>query len=177
NTNITLSQNENFIDKLNVTIITDGITPPETYTLVLDISSSTGDAVINGRREQIVFTINYSCFADLSGDYLYTNDFCNTVNSGTISPNSDGSWFLSVADGGFLHTCTSNTSLLNEGNINVVCGVVLPTTDLAFGSDPYYIGQILGGTWDEVAGVLSMQHQDSFFNGGPYFWNSTYVRQ
>ena len=34
-----------------------------------------------------------------------------------------------------------------------------------------------GGTWDAGAGILTMQHTDIFFNGGPYAWESTYVRQ
>ena len=123
--------------------------------------------------------VSISCLADLSGTYLATNDECNpTPFEVTITKNPDGSYYLTVADGGFLSKCTSNTTLANAGTIVEQCGEILPSTALDFGTDGGYgIGDILGGSWDAENGILTMEHKDVFFNGGPYEWTSTYVRQ
>lgn len=123
--------------------------------------------------------VNVSCLADLSGTYMATNDFCApTPFEVTITKNPDGSYYLTSADGGFLSKCTSNTTLLNPGTIVEQCGEILPSTDLDFGTDGGYgIGDITGGSWDAENGILTMDHTDEFFDGGPFEWTSTYVRQ
>lgn len=175
---ITLSPEDNYVGQLPISIITAGITPPESYVLTLKVESLTTSAdniVINGKSGTTALSIQYLCSTDLSGTYVMTNSVCDPQVSGiTISKNDDGSWYLSTADGGLLQYCTSNTGLVNDGNIIVVCGEVLPTDDVAFcGSNG--IGCITGGTWDEATGTLTLTHNDSYFGVGDY--TSTYVRQ
>jgi len=99
----------------------------------------------------------------------------------TITRNSDGSYQLSQADGGFLNRCTGNTApaFANVGNIIEQCGVILPSDDLAFGSGggSYDIGDITGGTWNAATGTLTLYHTQSFFVARPTEWVSTYIRQ
>lgn len=180
-TTTTLTKDGNYIGSLPITLITTGIVPPlaENPVLILNVEDVNGNNVIvNGRTGTVTLTIIYQCFADLGGTYSVTNDFCAPNFTTTIAPDGSGGWLIGSADGGFLHQCTSNTSLLNPGNIVELCGDILPSTALQFGSDGGYgIGDILGGTWDQDAGILTMQHQDVFFNGGPYNWTSVYTRQ
>lgn len=172
----TIGTNDNNFNEFFVTMLTEGIEPPldSNPQLVLNIETATGDGTVT-TGAPIVIDFLYLCFADLSGTYTVTNDFCFPSFSVDISQNPDGSWYASVLDGGFLHTCTSNTTLPNWGSFNEVCGVIQPSTNLRFGS--LGIGTVLGGTWDQENGVLIMQHEDTFFNGGPYSWESTYTRQ
>ena len=127
--------------------------------------------------------VNISCLADLTGTYVVTNDFCpndpDLPFTVTITRNPDGSYHLTSADGGWLSKCTSNTSLANAGNIVEQCGEILPSTDLDYGSanSTYNIGEIQGGTWDAANGILTMDHTEGYFTGGPYSWTSTYTRQ
>ncbi|CAA0162973.1 hypothetical protein [Tenacibaculum maritimum] len=127
-------------------------------------------------KNNISATIN--CFADLSGTYLVTNDACMPSFTTTISNNGDGTWRIESGDGGFLHLCTANATLVNWANITVVCGKVQATSDLRFGSSAgtYDIGDIKGGSWDETNGILTMEHSQSFFGFNPT-WTSTYTRQ
>lgn len=178
---ITLKRSENYLANLPISIITNGITPPSSETLVLNISAVNANGqnvLVSGNKNKVIITISYSCFADLSGTYLVTNDWCAPSEIETIIANADGSWNLSSADGRWLSRCTGNTTLPNPGNIFVVCGVVLPSTDLEYGTDGGFgIGDILDGSWDPVTGVLTMDHIETFFNGGPREWTSTYIRQ
>lgn len=182
NMSTTLTRSGNYNSSLGITMITDGIMAPldENPILILNIVDASGNNVVvpGGSTGSITLTFVYQCFADLSGTYTVTNDFCNPVFTATIASNGEGAWVISSADGGFLHQCTSNTTLLNEGTIVELCGEILPTGNLDFGTaGGYGIGDILSGTWDAVSGTLEMQHRDVFFNGGPYEWNSLYVRQ
>lgn len=175
---ITLTKANNYFGTLPITVITEGVVAPLTAELILNVASATGNNVVaNGNKTTLNFV--YQCFADLSGTYLVTNDFCFPSFTTTITANPDGSWHLGSADGGFLHQCTSNTSLLNAGNITELCGEILPTGDLDFGTLGFSgaIGDIQGGTWDAENGILTMSHTENFFNGGPYAWTSTYTRQ
>lgn len=142
--------------------------------------------IMNDGRELVNSTaalnVQVSCVADLSGTYTVTNSGCNNANfpfTVTITKNSDGSYHLTSADGGFLHRCTANSTLINAGNIVEQCGEILPSGDLDFGPDnsPYDIGIIVGGTWDAVTGTLTMEHEQSFTANWPSSWTSTYVRQ
>ena len=146
--------------------------------LVLSISFTSGNSNAISSIKTTTISIIYQCFADLAGTYLVTNDFCSPSFEATITADPGGSWHISSADGGFLHQCTTNTGLLNAGNITELCGDILPSTNLDYGTDGGFgIGDILGGTWDPVTGTLTMNHRDVFFNGGPFEWTSTYVRQ
>lgn len=126
------------------------------------------------------FNLTVNCSADLSGTYLVTNDACMPSFTTTISKNDDGTWYIESGDGGFLHLCTGNSTLVNWANITVICGVVQPSGNLRFGSDggTYDIGDISGGSWDQENGVLTMNHsQNLTSNWVAGEWTSTYTRQ
>lgn len=182
NMSATLTRSGNYNGAIGLTMITDGIMAPldENPILVLNIADASGNNVnaAEGPTGSITLTFVYQCFADLSGTYQVTNDFCFPSFTTTIVSNGEGGWVIGSADGGFLHQCTSNTTLLNAGTIVELCGEILPTGNLDYGTaGGFGIGDILGGTWDAVSGTLSMDHRDVFFNGGPYEWTSTYIRQ
>lgn len=180
----TIGPDDNFFSDFAITMLADGITPPlaENPQLILNVSTTSGDGSVIASGRSLVVNMLYLCFADLSGTYLVTNDYCGPGNPNgnlpytvTITQNSDGSWYSTVADGAFLNGCTGNVTLENYGSFNEVCGVIQPSTDLRYGS--LGIGTILGGSWDQDNGILTMRHQDVFFSGGPYAWESTYTRQ
>lgn len=125
------------------------------------------------------FNVTINCSSNLEGTYLVTNDYCMPSYMTTITANPDGSWNIESGDGAFLHLCTGNSTLINWANINVVCGEVQATGDLRFGSanSGYDIGDISGGTWDGVNGVLTMQHTQTFTGNWASSWTSTYTRQ
>jgi hypothetical protein len=123
--------------------------------------------------------VTINCSADLTGTYLVTNDACAPSFTTTITQNPDGTWHIENGDGGFLNLCTPNSTLINYANITVVCGEVLPTGDLNFGSEnsTYDIGEISGGTWDGGTGTLTMSHSQTLTTNWPATWTSTYIRQ
>lgn len=177
---VTLSKDKDFMANIPISVITEDVEAPLVKTLVLNIDSisGTGDnLVVSGNKSQITLEISYSCFADLTGTYTMTNDSkrnCRLPVDVTISANSEGGWYLSTADGGLLQYCSGN-DLLNDGNIFVVCGEVIPSDDVAFcGSNG--IGCITGGTWDAETGVLILENNNTFF-AGLSDYKSTYVRQ
>jgi hypothetical protein len=145
-----------------------------------DILMKDGRSLVNATA---ALNIQVSCLADLSGTYSVTNTSCpgdpDFPFIATITKNADGSYHITSADGGFLHRCTANTTLLNAGDIVEQCGVILPSTALDFGSDSgsYDIGDITGGTWDAATGTLTLNHKQTFFASRPGEWTSTYVRQ
>jgi hypothetical protein len=160
----------------------DGVTPSslrvgdvvvfQTYIIMKD-----GRELVNNSA---ALNIQVSCVADLSGTYSVTNtscpndpDFPITV---TITKNSDGSYHLTSADGGFLHACTANVTLINSGDIVEQCGTILPSDKLDF-VQGYNIGNITGGTWDAATGILILNHTQEYFTARPGEWTSTYVRQ
>lgn len=175
---VELLKGNNYIGQIPINVITEGLVAPLSVELVLSISFTSGSSNTISSIKTSTISIIYQCFADLSGTYMVTNDFCSPSFEATITANSDGSWHISSADGGFLHQCTGNAGLLNAGNISELCGEILPSTDLDYGTNAGYgIGDILGGTWDPVTETLTMNHRDVFFGGGPYEWTSTYVKQ
>ena len=184
-TSVVLTKANNYLATLPVTIITEGITPPTSPTLVLNIdsvSTTQEDVFVSGNKSQIIVTLAYSCSANLTGTYELDNDLalaCNGLPTTTsIAANGEGGWVIGIADGGLLAQCTSNTSLVNTGSILVVCGEVFPQGQISFCASNG-IGCITGGTWDpdNGNGVLMMTHNDSFFNGsGLGDYNSTYTR-
>ena len=178
----TLLASNNYIGSLPITMITNGIMAPlaENPVLILNVTdSSGGGTVVNGSTGTTTLTFVYQCFADMSGTYLVTNTACNNPFMTTISPNDDGSWFMECGDGGLLHRCTANTGLVNWGNVTELCGDILPSTSLRFGSDNFggAIGDISGGTWDAVSSTITMDHTQLFTGNWPGAWSSTYVRQ
>lgn len=119
-----------------------------------------------------------SCLADLTGTYSVTNSACEPSFTVEITRNPNGSYHITSADGGFLHRCTSNATLLNAGNIKEQCGEILPSGDLDFGeSSGYNIGNVSGGSWNAETGTLTMDHTQDFTANWPSEWSSTYVRQ
>ncbi|WKK78367.2 hypothetical protein QYS49_15850 [Marivirga salinae] len=140
------------------------------------------EMVLNDGRQVIdnsaTLAVNVSCLADLTGIYLVTNSWCSPSFEAEITQNPDGSYHLTVADGGGLSRCTTNDALNNAGTIVEQCGEILPSTALDYGTDGGYgIGDITGGSWDAQNGILTMQHIQEFTPNWPSEWESTYVRQ
>ncbi len=67
---ITLSEEDNYIGKLPITLLTEGIQAPldESPVLILNVESASGDNVINNGKP-LKIDLNYLCFSDLSGTY------------------------------------------------------------------------------------------------------------
>ncbi len=148
----------------------------DVFTFTVKVHQIDGDVYQYSNQS---FNLTVNCFADLSGAYTVSNSVCGAGSTGTIptiniSQTPDGNWYLETADGGLLQYCTSNTALVNDGTISVVCGEVLPTSSLAFCPD-YGIGCITGGTWDQESGILELELNDDFFGNGEY--TATYIRQ
>lgn len=145
-----------------------------------DIIMKDGRTLVNTGA---ALNIQVSCVADLTGTYTVTNTSCPSDPDfpfdAVITKNADGSYHITSADGGFLHRCTGNTTLLNPGDIVEQCGTILPSTNLEYGSQSgsYDIGDITGGTWDAANGILILNHTQSFFATRPSEWTSTYVRK
>lgn len=183
---LVLSEDGDFLGSLPITLLSEGVVAPlaETPQIVLKVSQVSGSGNVVASSKPITLNLFYLCPHDLSGDYLVTIDHprCTGATYGpnfpyavTISENADGSWHLSSADGGFLNRCTGNSSLINSGNIVVLCGEVQFSNDLDYGS--LDIGTITGGTWDEATGTLTLDHKQTFTPNWPSNWTSIYVRQ
>lgn len=128
------------------------------------------------------FSLTINCSYDLTGTYTMTNNVCDNPQTVTISQNSDGTWYASTADGGLLQFCSSNTSLQNDGSFAVGCGGVVDASGTDGGPSycaggGYGIGCIEGGTWDQEAGVLELNHSNAFFTWAAAEYTSKYVRQ
>ncbi|PHR74150.1 MAG: hypothetical protein COA67_01945 [Lutibacter sp.] len=137
-----------------------------------------GSIAFSGPNEG-TFSVTINCSADLTGNYTMTNTVCGSVFTVAISANPDGTWHITRGDGGLLSLCSTNGTLLNPANITVVCGEVLATGDLDYGTDGsgHGIGDITGGNWDANTGTLTMSHTDAFFSWSGGSYESTYVRQ
>lgn len=174
--NVVLTAENNYTAVIPLNVITEGIDPPNSKTLILNIDEVTTEenVVANEKSDRATVSIIYNCPTDLSGTYTMTNDVCDPQVEGIIiEPDGNGGWYLSVADGGLLASCTSNTGLVNDGTISVVCGEVTEGSSSFCSSNG--IGCITGGTWDEETGVLVLELNDSFFEVGNY--TGTYTRQ
>ena len=155
---------------------TGNFDPDAPTTLVLKLTTtSTSDSVVSVAHDTLTITF-VGCQANLAGSFTVTNDLCNSTTTTTITGNADGSWSLAIGDGYFLAGCTSNTTLLNAATINIICGDVQIVSNPQF-CDSNGIGCITGGTWNSTTEVLTMTHTDTFFNGGPFEWTSTYTKQ
>lgn len=175
-TSLTLTESNNYIGTLPISIITEGIEPPLDVAPILTFkfSNANGTNVIPSSKSTEL-TIIYQCFADMAGTYLVTNSLGCVSKTTTITKAADGSWALGTADGFFLDSCTSNAGFLNGGNIVELCGEILPTGNLAYGF--LGIGTIAGGTWDAENGILTLNNLNTWTTNFPADWVSTYVRQ
>ncbi|GLB53320.1 hypothetical protein NBRC110019_23610 [Neptunitalea chrysea] len=98
-TTFTLTEGQNYIDNLPITILTDGITPPldESPVLVLNITqvTSNGNVVANGITATCAVTINYLCESALAGDYaIYFSSGTNYVTITEVEPGTYHSDYL-----------------------------------------------------------------------------------
>ncbi|WP_156888595.1 hypothetical protein [Christiangramia echinicola] len=177
---VTLNSSNDFSANIPVTVYTEGVSPPTVESLILNItdistSGTSTPVVANEKSESTTVNLSYICETDLSGDYLMNSG----VRDGrvqdfpvTISANDEGGWDVSNLDGGALES-TGNGSLSAAGSIIVVCGEVQTQTAANY-CDALGIGCITSGTWDEEAGVLTIQYNDSYFGFGDY--TATYTR-
>ncbi|AUC82345.1 hypothetical protein [Lacinutrix sp. Bg11-31] len=122
------------------------------------------------------FNLTLNCSSDLTGTYVMTNTVCASSEMVTISQNSDGTWALSQADGGLLQFCSSNTTFVNPGTIEVGCGGIVTSTEGAQYCGSNGIGCITGGSWDQNSGVLTLDNTNTFFTWAASSYTSTYVR-
>ncbi|GGH34633.1 hypothetical protein IA57_08225 [Mangrovimonas yunxiaonensis] len=127
------------------------------------------------------FALTLNCFYDLTGTYVMTNNVCASSEIVQISANSDGTWYATHADGGLLNFCSSN-DITNPGSFAVLCGGVVDASNTNDGPDycqggGYGIGCIVGGSWDQDAGILVLENTNAFFSWAPAEYMSTYVRQ
>lgn len=178
---VEIGPEDNYLASVSFTMLTDGITPPleKNPVLILNMESVIGSSKVIPTGKQLNIELLYLCYGDLSGTYLVTNSSCLDASDAyyvEITPNPDGSWHLTSADGGFLNNCTANSGLINAGDINEVCGKILPTNKLRFGPI-YNIGNISEGTWDQAKGILTMTHSQTFTGNWDGNWTSTYTRQ
>lgn len=153
----------------------------DVFTFAVKVVKNNG-AVYSYGPDMGRFSLTINCSYDLAGTYLMSNDVCNNPQTVTISQNSDGTWYASTADGGLLQFCSSNTGLQNDGSFAVGCGGVVDATATAGGpaycsGGGYGIGCIAGGTWDQEAGILKLDHTNAFFTWASGEYTSTYVRQ
>ena len=168
----TLNSDNNFIQTIAIEILSE-----EIYTSITKEIALIAEVVDSDIEAHSVFTINYECFVDLTGTYIVTNTLCDGWTfEASITKGENGKWHLSRADG-FWWVCTI-LDVINPGNIEVNCNNVAFSDDLWLNQNINQdMGTILGGTWNQQTGVLEMQHRDTFFAGGPYLFDSRYVRQ
>lgn len=182
-TEVSMGTFNEFPHSLNLTTLDeflDGTGAAETDLRIGDVISFTVKVVQDDGDEYYYrnqsFNVIVNCYADLSGTYTMTNSVCSSSVTVTISQNADGSWYLDTADGGLLQYCSTNSSYQNDGNIFIICGEVQPSSDVAF-CGGYGIGCILGGTWDQENGILTLQNGNDFFSWADPEYTSTYVKQ
>jgi hypothetical protein len=144
---ITLKAENNYIGKLPITLLTDGITAPldESPKLILNLVSATGENVINNGKP-LKIDLNYLCNSTLGGNYNVklryvrssqgideTYEFTDTfteVATGEYRSGSVGHWPPSVLGGdpGFTFYDVCNKINIPEQNLvnlysNLVKGV------------------------------------------------------
>ncbi len=177
NTSITLTAANNYLGVIPVNVITDGIVPPLAVAPILTFKFASADGTnVIASGKATALTLIYQCFADMSGTFLVTNSLgCGISKTTTITQNADGSWRFGTADGFFLDSCTTNSGLLNGGNIVELCGEILATGDLDYGS--LGVGTITGGTWDAENGIVTLNNINTWTTNFPPDWVSTYTRQ
>lgn len=132
-TTFELSPGQNLMSAVPIEIITDGIDPPlaESPVLVLKIESISNqeNLVLSGKQEEVSITINYLCFADLSGDYVM--NYSSGPATYTVEKIADGKYtsnyfpgFPGDATGGFTFTnVCGQLTMLDWGYSNVITGV------------------------------------------------------
>lgn len=177
---ITISPDDNYLGLVPITLLTTGIAAPldENPFLLLNVESTSGDGSVIANGKPIQINMLYLCPHDLTGTYTVTNSVCGSSITTQITKNADGSWHIGTADGGLLQFCSTNSTLVNSGDIQVVCSVVQATNTLTYGTggSGNGIGDITGGTWDEETGVLTLNHTDAFFSWSGGAYTSTYTR-
>ncbi|WP_290699457.1 hypothetical protein [Lacinutrix sp.] len=156
-------------------VITGNFDPDAPTTLIINLINTGNDSSVISANANVLTITFVGCQADLSGTFQVSNSLCGAPTNTQIIGNDDGSWSLEIGDGFFLAGCTTNATLLNPATINIICGEVQVASQPSFCSSNG-IGCITGGTWDSASGVLTMMHTDTFFNGGPFEWTSTYTR-
>ena len=175
---LTLTNEDNYMGNIPVTILTEGIEPPVSKDLVLtieEVTSASGEEVIvNGRRNEIIYTINYNCFSDLAGTYeVVTNgvpmgtEEIVEVSTGVYKTETTGTW-------------SAGEIAPDQGlTFQELCGTLtVPLQDLAQG---YYTNDVYGineqgidGTVDEN-GDFELVYE-IWFEAGNQVYTAQYTR-
>jgi hypothetical protein len=176
NHEVTLLANNNHLVEFEVTMLTAGIVTPLEYeapSLILNVSSATGDADVIANGKQIKLTLNYACPSYLSGvynvthsraagSYSYTNETITEIGIGTYITETMGTWD---------HPLKPDGALVFED----VCGVVnVPLQDLYqfYGGNKTYGHK--KGSVDENTGIITIYYSIEF-SGVPTEYTSVYT--
>lgn len=91
---VTLSKSNNYLGKVNITMLTEGIETPLAEAPVLYLlTDATGDAKVSGTGKPVKVVLSYACFSDLAGTY----DVSVLRDGGPISPhNTNGMGMIDI---------------------------------------------------------------------------------
>jgi hypothetical protein len=99
-TSVSLDPNNNLLDVINLTVITDGVDPltiTEDPVLVLTLSDISDPNVLsNGRSEKVTITIKYLCESDMAGDYSNPDLPSGANGIATLTSVADGRYKVSA---------------------------------------------------------------------------------
>jgi hypothetical protein len=138
---VTLTKANNYLGKVNITMLTAGIEPPlASAPVLLMVTDATGSASVTGTGKPVKVVFSYACFSNLAGTY----DVSVLRDGGPIAPyNTNGMGMIDViTETGVGEYRTSQvghwdwaTTLGGAGRAGYtfydVCGVLtVPTQDL-----------------------------------------------
>ena len=138
---VTLSKSNNYLGKMNITMLTEGIeTPLDESPVLFLLTDASGPASVSGTGKPVRVVFSYACFSDLAGRY----DIEVLRDGGAIAPyNHDGAGMVDdITETGVGEYRTSNvghwdwaTTLGGAGVAGFtfydVCGVLtVPTQNL-----------------------------------------------
>nr|WP_321451784.1 hypothetical protein [uncultured Carboxylicivirga sp.] len=165
NPNITLKASEDYIGKITVTMLTDGIQTPldESPVVVLKVKSVGGEASVIPNGKTLPLTLNYACPSFLEGDYLLE------VTSSTGGYYTAEETIVKTGVGEYLTPSVGTwSSPLNAPNgliFKDVCGVItVPNQDLAAMYSNATYGHKVGSVNSET-GVITIYYTIEFSAG------------
>ena len=173
---ITLSDNNNYLGQLPITLLTDGIIAPLDVApvIVLNVSDAQGNNVV-GNGKKLSITLNYLCPSNLAGFYHLTLERDNGAT--VIFPNEQ---IVEVSTGYYktesIYRWAVGSIAPDQGfNFFDVCDVIsVPNQDLAQGfysNDVYQTGEC---SVNPDTGVIIIRYAVDF-SSGPANCIGTYV--
>lgn len=143
-TSLTLSPGNDLTNEISFTVLTDDstIVAPSTFTLILDIVTTTGGngVIPSGRTGSQTINISYLCNSDLAGEYTTTGQFPDVTITELADGVYEGSALVGVTLGGgpavfeFSDSCgiitmdvlinAGNNLLQGSGTVDPITGVI-----------------------------------------------------